>query len=181
MERVISSVLNFYEHYFMYRLKKYWGYAHKLKLRIPKDYIVDIVGYSRFLNPENITISNHVSIGYGCFFFGKGGIDIGEGTVISRNVAIYSANHDFRNTNILPFNSEYICEKVTVGKGVWIGMNVSILPGVNIGDGAIIGMGCVVASDVSKGEIVVSQKYRVISKRDITQLDESIQKSNFLI
>ena len=34
--------------------------------------------------------------------------------------------------------------KVKIGKGVWIGANVTILPGVTIGDGCIIAAGAVV-------------------------------------
>ena len=52
-----------------------------------------------------------------------------------------------------------------VGNDVWIGQNVTILPGVHIGDGAIIGANSVVAKDVPPYSVVVGnpaevKKYR---------------------
>lgn len=43
---------------------------------------------------------------------------------------------------------------VTIGNDVWIGANVSILPGVIIGDGAIVSAGSVVTKDVEPYSIV---------------------------
>ena len=34
---------------------------------------------------------------------------------------------------------------ITIGSGVWIGADVTILPGINIADGCVIGAGSVVA------------------------------------
>lgn len=43
---------------------------------------------------------------------------------------------------------------VVIGNDVWIGANVSILPGVHIGDGAVLAAGAVVNKDVEPYEIV---------------------------
>ena len=60
----------------------------------------------------------------------------------------------------LPFKGNTI-----VGNDVWIGENVTILPGVHIGDGAIIGANSVVSKDIpaysiSAGNPCVVKKYR---------------------
>ena len=52
-----------------------------------------------------------------------------------------------------------------VGNDVWIGQNVTVLPGVHIGDGAIIVANSVVAKDVPPYSIVVGNPCRVIKKR----------------
>lgn len=116
--------------------------------------------------PDKIKMSENVRIGYGCHFFCMGGLSIGANTQISRNVLIYTANHNIDGTAI-PYDDKYILKPVTIGKSVWIGMNVTISPGVNIGDGAVIGMGTVVSKDVPKGAIVVGAAQRVIKYRDL--------------
>jgi acetyltransferase-like isoleucine patch superfamily enzyme len=55
---------------------------------------------------------------------------------------------------------------VTIGKNVWIGMDVKIIPGVTIGDGAVIGLGTVVSEDVPFGAVVGLPKQRIIKNRD---------------
>lgn len=52
-----------------------------------------------------------------------------------------------------------------VGNDVWIGQNVTILPGVSIGDGAIIGAESVVAGDVAPYTIVAGNPARLVRRR----------------
>ena len=52
-----------------------------------------------------------------------------------------------------------------VGNDVWIGQNVTVMPGVHIGDGAIIAANSVVASDVPPYHIVGGNPCRMIRKR----------------
>lgn len=41
-----------------------------------------------------------------------------------------------------------IPSRIVIGNDVWLGANVTVLPGVTIGDGAIIAAGAVVTKDV---------------------------------
>ena len=52
-----------------------------------------------------------------------------------------------------------------VGNDVWIGQNVTVLPGVHIGDGAIIGLNSTVASDIPPYAVAVGDPARVIRYR----------------
>lgn len=63
-----------------------------------------------------------------------------------------------------------------VGNDVWIGQNVTIMPGVNIGDGAIIGANSVVAKDVDPYTIVAGNPIKVIRKRFDDELTELMLK-----
>ena len=54
---------------------------------------------------------------------------------------------------------------VVVGNDVWIGQNVTVMPGVHIGDGAIIGTNSVVASDIPPYSVAAGNPCRVIRKR----------------
>ena len=63
-----------------------------------------------------------------------------------------------------------------IGNDVWIGQNVTILPGIHIGDGAIIGANSVVSKDVpayaiSAGNPCRVKKYR-FAEEDIQILEE---------
>ena len=116
---------------------------------------------------NNIKIGEYCRIGENFFFHGKGGIEIGDNTILSRNVTIYSANHNYKSFTTIPYDDTYIEKPVVIGNSVWIGMNVSILSGVNIGDGAIIGMGTIISKDVRAGEIVVSSRQRTVATRDL--------------
>ena len=53
---------------------------------------------------------------------------------------------------------------ITVGNDVWIGTNVSVLPGVSIGSNTIIGAGSVVNKDIPDGVIAAGVPCKVIRK-----------------
>lgn len=53
---------------------------------------------------------------------------------------------------------------ITVGDNVWIGANVSVLPGVTIGSDTIIGAGSVVNRDIPSGVIAAGNPCKVIRK-----------------
>ena len=52
-----------------------------------------------------------------------------------------------------------------IDNDVWIGQNVTIMPGVHIGDGAIIGTNATVASDIPSFSIAVGNPAKVIRRR----------------
>lgn len=128
--------------------------------------------------PENLIVQDYVRIGEGSFLFCKGGIHIGNNSQISRNVLVYSANHDI-NAQTIPYDDTYIEKRVKIGNSVWIGMNVVITPGVTIGDGAIIGMGTVISKDVPDGAIVVGAQQRVVGYRDMEDYYINDNKQNW--
>ena len=60
---------------------------------------------------------------------------------------------------------------ITVGNNVWIGANVSVLPGVSIGDDAVIGAGSVVTKNIPSGVLAAGNPCRVI--RELTEEDKN--------
>ena len=63
-----------------------------------------------------------------------------------------------------------------VGNDVWIGQNVTILPGVHIGDGAIIGLNSVVTKDVPPYTIVAGTPAKIVRKRFDDELIDLLLK-----
>ena len=137
-----------------------------------------IHGYSEIKHVKNIHIGNYVRIGKGAYLSCAGGLFIGDNVQISRNVLIYTNNHNINSTAI-PYDRSYIYKPVNIGNSVWIGMNVTILPGTNIGDGAVIGMGTVVSGDIPKGAIVVGAKPRIVGYRDINDFDKKDEQKKY--
>lgn len=133
-------------------------------------------GAISIMHPKGLSLGNNVHIGNNAHFDGRGGILIGDHTHISRNVTIYSTNHDYEG-ELIPYDSTLVQNNVVIGKGVWIGMNVSILPGVKIGDGAIIAMGSVITKNVPPGKIAVSNQQRLVSERDIQSFKNKLGSS----
>jgi len=100
---------------------------------------------------RNIRFGANVFVNSGCRFQDQGGIEIGDGSLIGHNAVITTLNHDMlpsRRADMHP-------ARVVIGRGVWFGANVTVLPGVTIGDGAVVGAGAVVTKDVPASAIVV--------------------------
>jgi virginiamycin A acetyltransferase len=60
----------------------------------------------------------------------------------------------------LPFKGDTI-----IGNDVWIGQNVTVLPGIKIGDGAIIAANAVVARDIPPYHIAGGNPARIFRQR----------------
>lgn len=99
---------------------------------------------------KNIKLGKHVFINSGCKFQDQGGIKIDDGALIGHNAVLATLNHNpepEKRDNLLP-------APIHIGKRVWLGANVTILPGVTIGDNAIVAAGAVVAKDVQPNTVV---------------------------
>lgn len=107
---------------------------------------------------------------------------IGNFCAIARgvNFIMNGANHRMDCATTYPFNimsggwSDICTPELTdlplkgdtvVGNDVWIGQNVTIMPGVHIGNGAIIGANATVASDIPPYCIAVGNPAKVIRRR----------------
>lgn len=99
---------------------------------------------------KNIMIGKNVFINSGCRFQDQGGVVIGDHVLIGHNVVLATLNHD-----VDPVKRSWLHPApIIIGKNVWIGANVTILPGVTIGDHTIIAAGAVVTKDVAANIIV---------------------------
>ncbi|MDO4962051.1 MAG: sugar O-acetyltransferase [Eubacteriales bacterium] len=122
-----------------------------------------------FINPPfytdfgcNITIGDGCYVNIGCTMQDHGGIVIGDGCQIGHHVTIVTVNHGQEPEN----RGNLHPEPVHIGKGVWIGANSTILPGISIGDYAIIGAGSVVTHDVPAYTVAAGNPARLIRKID---------------
>jgi acetyltransferase-like isoleucine patch superfamily enzyme len=104
--------------------------------------------YSEF--GKNLTLGKKVFINIGCRFQDTGGITIGDGALIGHGSTLTTLNHSLdpaRRADMTP-------APIVIGRHVWLGAAVTVVPGVTIGDGAIVGAGAVVTKDVAANTIV---------------------------
>ena len=109
----------------------------------------------RILTPFTCDFGNCVKFGKGVFInhsailSASGGIEFEDGVSIAPGVRIATINHDFYERH-----SIYTYGKVLIKKNAWLGMNVTICPGVTIGAYAVVAAGAVVTKDVPDHAVV---------------------------
>lgn len=108
----------------------------------------------------HVIIENKVSIGNNVTI--KSGVQLWDGVIVEDEVFI-GPNVTFTN-DMYPKsgNKEYKMLMTRICKGVSIGANSTILPGIIIGENAMIGAGSVVTKDVPAGELWVGNPAKFI-------------------
>lgn len=98
-------------------------------------------------------IGNYSGIGFNAQI--RGACVIGDYVMMGPNCTIFAKNHEFSDVKKpIKFQGYQEEKPVIIGDDVWIGENVSILPGVKIGSHSIIGACAVVTKDVPEYAIV---------------------------
>ena len=111
---------------------------------------------------KNIIFDEDVFVNSGCHFQDQGGISIGRGTLIGHNVVLATVNHALEPSH----DRKNSYAPIDIGQKVWIGSNVTILPGVTVGDWAVIAAGAVVTKDVPAYTVVGGVPAKVIRTID---------------
>ncbi|CAM2734735.1 DapH/DapD/GlmU-related protein [Fructilactobacillus fructivorans] len=107
--------------------------------------------------PFHTDFGPHIFLGKNCFinknsmFVDLGGVYFGNHILVGPNVTFTSLNHTLDPTHRWDVNSA----SVHIEDNVWIGADVTILPGVTVGKNAVIGAGSVVTKDVKANTVVV--------------------------
>lgn len=129
---------------------------------------------------NKVTIKNNVLIHGNSVFHTLGGLYIGNNVGIAVGCTIWTADHMYEDGITIPHGPNDLAKPVYIHDNVWIGANVSILPGTEIHEGAIIGMGSVVGKDVPYCGIVIGNLARVIGYRDKEMYEECKKKGKFV-
>ena len=115
----------------------------------------------------NCRIGEATFINHGAYLMDAGKITIGSHCFIGPNCGMYTAIHA-----MLPEERNRGIERakpIVLGDNVWLGGDVTILPGVTIGSNTVIGAGSVVTKDIPSGVVAAGNPCRVM--REITQAD----------
>lgn len=120
-----------------------------------------------FINqPFYCDYGKHIHVGkrffanFGLTILDEAPVRFGDDCFVGPNVNIYTACH---STNPEERNTRWEWAlPVTIGNNVWLGGNVTILPGVTIGDNCTIGAGSVVTHDIPANTVAAGNPARVI-------------------
>lgn len=114
----------------------------------------------------NLIIGNNVSIGEYAHITCARHIEIGDGLLTGRFVLITDNSHGTSSPNeiMLPPLARPVHSNgpIVIGKNVWIGDKVTILPNVTIGDGAIIAANAVVTKNIPAYAIAVGCPAKIV-------------------
>jgi acetyltransferase-like isoleucine patch superfamily enzyme len=114
---------------------------------------------------NSLKIGNNVGINHYCFIGVRGNITIGDNVIFGPRVNIFSENHIFNNLDI-PIKNQGVEKKDTIIRNdVWIGANVSIMPGIKIGNGCVIAAGSVVTKDIPDFSVAAGVPAKIIKNR----------------
>lgn len=117
----------------------------------------------------HISIGEHFYANVDFFTIDSAEITIGDHVLIGPRCCIFTANHAIDPEERAA--SAMYAKPVAIGDRVWLGGNVTILPGVTIGENSIIGAGSVVPKDIPANVIAAGNPCRVI--REITEQDKT--------
>ena len=109
---------------------------------------------------KNIHIGQRVFINSGCKMQDQGGIYIGNDVLIGHNACLLTLNHEMEPEN----RADMHPKPIHIEDKVWLGSNVTVLPGVTIGEGAIVAAGAVVTKDVESNTIVGGVPAKIIKR-----------------
>lgn len=117
----------------------------------------------------NVSIGENFYSNYNLTILDGAKVTFGDNVFIAPNCVFSTAGHaidsEQRNQGL------EIALPITVGNSVWVGANVTVLPGVTIGNDVIIGAGSVVNKDIPDGVIAAGVPCKVIRK--ITESDKN--------
>ena len=166
--RLLRSILDPRNGLHVFKILNYYSYTHVTELRqITRGSGVVVAPTVSFANGRNINIGDRSRIGANVSLWagpGKGRIVIGPDALIAPNVMLTAANYRFNDGS--PVTAQAMDEgDIIVGRDVWFGYGVVVLPGITIGDRAILAAGAIVTKNVPPNTIVGGNPARVIGAR----------------
>jgi len=108
-----------------------------------------------------VLIGNNVNIGQNLFISCASKVEIGDGVLISDNVAIIDNEH-MHEKGVSCSHTPISLQDITIENNVVIYRNSVILKGSYIEEGAVIGANSIIKGRVSKNSVVVGSSMKVV-------------------
>lgn len=125
-----------------------------------------IIRQGCFIGSNTLTIASNVYISVGVFLDGSAPITIADHVRIGPYTKILTGSHPVRSSVIRRRAGENLNLPVSIGRGSWIGMSVSILPGVQIAEGCVIAAGTVLTKSTQPNGLYAGNPG--VRKRDLS-------------
>jgi acetyltransferase-like isoleucine patch superfamily enzyme len=95
-------------------------------------------------------------------------------------ILVLTQNHNYSSTTLLPSDNADKFKDVRIGKYVWIGSRVIILPGAILGDGCVVQAGAVVGGLFPDNAIIGGNPAKVLKYRDHELVSRLVSEGKFL-
>lgn len=116
----------------------------------------------------------------GCEVHGGGKVFIGKHFHSGVNLLIIAQNHNYDTGKHIPYSpNDFAYKDIRIGDFVWVGSNVTILPGTQIGEGAIIQAGSVVHGEIPPCAIAGGNPIQVFKYRDKKHFEKLKKEKKF--
>lgn len=150
------------------KIVNYYNYSHVKPLRqVSRGRGCNISPNAAFFNAGRISLGSRVTLGARVTLMAgpsQGRITIGDDTLFAPDVMVTAAGYRFNDGT--PVTRQAMDEAdVAIGKDVWLGAKVIVLPGSRIGDGAIVAAGAVVRGKFPPKAIVGGVPARILGAR----------------
>lgn len=119
-------------------------------------------------SPKHVRVGRNAVINGFVHIWGAGGVEIGDDSLIAAHTVITSQTHTvhaLRDGQL--YRDTLEVRPVRIGANVWIGSNVTILPGIEIGDNSIVAAGAVVTKSVPSNILVAGVPARPVKSLPI--------------
>ncbi len=119
------------------------------------------------------SFSDNIIVGMNCIFIDNNKITIGNNVMIASGVQLCTATHPLKSQERIVKNWNQSMQRnwyhsltkpITIGNNVWIGANVTVLPGVTIGDHSTIAAGSVVNKDIPSHTLAMGVPCKPVKK-----------------
>jgi len=112
----------------------------------------------------DVILDDGASVGIGSNVIGP--VRVGKGSAISQYCFISGQSHHYEDVSVNFLRQGFKIDPVVIGRNVWIGSHVVILPGVKIGDNSVIGAGSTVVRDIPPYTVAAGKPAKVIKHYD---------------
>lgn len=127
---------------------------------------VTVRPYAQIWSRGTVKIGKGSEIGERCRISIANSLEIGQKVLLSPNVYITDCDHEYRNLDIPVIDQGIVQrgQKVSIGEGSYIGINVVIVGNVKIGKHCVIGANSVVTKDITDFCVAVGCPAKVIKR-----------------
>ena len=117
--------------------------------------------------PWNLEVGEGTALDEEVYCYSVAPIKIGSSAVISREVFLCTASHDFQSST-----HDLISAPIIIHDYAWVAARAFVGPGVTIGEGAVVGACAVVTKDVEPWTVVAGNPARFVKNRSIRGAEE---------
>lgn len=126
------------------------------------DWTCGISSHAKIIDPWNLSMGAHSSIGEDCCIRCRDKVIIGKNCCISRGVDILTASHDVSSSTF-----EMITKPVVIENNCWIATKSTLEKGIIIGEGGVVAACSNVVKDVAPWTIVGGNPAKCIKQRTL--------------